>query len=84
LRTLGDAEPAALLEDAADAASDAPARPGGPAAAPDGPVPDRAAVLELARQAIDRHLGEHPRPDDPVDPPRPQQPVRDRDSAASS
>jgi len=84
LRTLGDAEPAALLEGAADAASDAPARPGGPAAAPDGPVPDRAAVLELAREAIDRHLGEHPRPDDPVDPPRPQQPVRDRDSAASS
>jgi tetratricopeptide (TPR) repeat protein len=57
LRTLGDDEPAALLDAAADRAPDAPAV--GRSAAP--PVPDlpalgRAEVLELARRAIERNL----------------------------
>ncbi len=54
LRRLGDHEPAAVIDAAADAAPDAPAvdRPPAPAAA----APGRAAVLTLAREAIDRHL----------------------------
>ena len=60
LRRLGDDEPAALLDAAADAAPDAPAV--GPAPAdghsPNGtaPEPDRAAVLGTARRAIERNL----------------------------
>jgi hypothetical protein len=57
LRRLGDPEPAALLDAAADAAPDAPARAGGPVTPPAGPVPGRAAVLDLARGTIERHLG---------------------------
>jgi hypothetical protein len=58
LRSLGEEETAALLETAADAAPDAPAdgrRPSG-AVRPDDPVPGRAAVLALARRAIDEAL----------------------------
>jgi hypothetical protein len=54
LRRLGDDEPAAVLEAAADRAPDAPA----PHRAPDPavPVPGRAAVIDLARAAIERNL----------------------------
>jgi predicted ATPase/DNA-binding SARP family transcriptional activator len=54
LRQLGDHEPAAVIDAAADQAPDAPGtdRPPPPAV----PVPGRAAVLALARQAIERHL----------------------------
>ena len=60
LRRLGDHEPAALLQAAADAAPDAPVQVGGPTGAPDGPVPGRAAVLDLARRTIERHLTRSP------------------------
>ena len=54
LRRLGDDQPAARLDAAADAAPDAPA---GEARAPrTASVPTRAEVLDLARQAIDRNL----------------------------
>ncbi len=59
LRRVGDPEPAALLDAAADRAPDAPAVVGPPAAArrePDTAVPGRDAVLDLARQAIERNL----------------------------
>jgi tetratricopeptide (TPR) repeat protein len=66
LRRLGDDEPAALLDAAADAAPDAPARgapdapargaPAGAGTRPAPPVPHRAAVLDVARAAVDRHL----------------------------
>ncbi|MFF3324129.1 BTAD domain-containing putative transcriptional regulator [Streptomyces sp. NPDC002889] len=70
LRRLGDDEPAALIDSAADHAPDAPAVNGShkaaasPAAAPSEPtatapaaqIPGRLAVLEAARQAIERHL----------------------------
>jgi predicted ATPase/DNA-binding SARP family transcriptional activator len=62
LRRLGDNEPAALLDAAADRAPDAPAddRPRGaepPLPADQGaPNPGRGAVLELARRAIERNL----------------------------
>jgi hypothetical protein len=54
LRQLGDHEPAAVIDAAADQAPDAPGidRPPPPAV----PVPGRAAVLALARRAIERHL----------------------------
>jgi tetratricopeptide (TPR) repeat protein len=55
LRRLGDDEPAAVLDAAADHAPDAPPvrdRPAARAVA----VPGRAAVLDLARQAIERNL----------------------------
>jgi predicted ATPase/DNA-binding SARP family transcriptional activator len=57
LRHLGDDEPAALLDAAADQAPDAPAdnrvrEPRGPAPS----VPGRTAVLDVARRAIDRNL----------------------------
>jgi hypothetical protein len=45
LRGLGDAESAALLDDAADRSPDAPTAPA-----------SRAEVLAVAREAIDRHL----------------------------
>jgi tetratricopeptide (TPR) repeat protein len=62
LRRLGDNEPAALLDAAADQAPDAPAvdrsagteRP--PHTAPATPIPGRVAVLEVARRAIERNL----------------------------
>ncbi|HXV91759.1 MAG TPA: hypothetical protein VD813_00565, partial [Pseudonocardia sp.] len=63
LRRLGDPEPAALLDAAADNAPDAPAVDRPPAAAPppslapDTPVPGRADVLEVARRAVARNLG---------------------------
>ncbi|MEX5716915.1 BTAD domain-containing putative transcriptional regulator [Geodermatophilus maliterrae] len=59
LRRLGDPEPAALIDAAADRAPDAPAvGRGAPVApAPPGrPVPGRTAVLEVARAAIERNL----------------------------
>jgi tetratricopeptide (TPR) repeat protein len=58
LRRLGDEEPAGLLDAAADRAPDAPARDrAGDAGAPSpGPVPGRAAVLDVARRAIERNL----------------------------
>ena len=58
LRKLGDDEPAALLDAAADAAPDAPARNGSTPADPASGrrLPGRAAVLDAARGAIDRHL----------------------------
>jgi predicted ATPase len=62
LRQLGDGEPAALLDAAADRAPDAPAvnRPvdAGPPTPPlpVTPVPSRGDVLEQARQAIERNL----------------------------
>jgi hypothetical protein len=60
LRRLGDAEPAAVLDAAADLAPDAPAV-GGIACAeapvvPSPPIPSRADVLEVARRAIERNL----------------------------
>jgi predicted ATPase/DNA-binding SARP family transcriptional activator len=60
LRRLGDDEPAALLDAAADRAPDAPPVAGAarPAVAS---VPGRAAVLEIARDAIGRHLRTVPR-----------------------
>ena len=62
LRRLGDSEPAALLDAAADQAPDAPVVDRSPDAepppplVPDPPAPSRAAVLEVARQAIERNL----------------------------
>jgi predicted ATPase/DNA-binding SARP family transcriptional activator len=58
LRRLGDDEPAALLDAAADSAPDAPARPSavGADSGPRPPVLHRAAVLDVARQAVDRHV----------------------------
>jgi predicted ATPase/DNA-binding SARP family transcriptional activator len=59
LRRLGDDEPAALLDTAADSAPDAPAtgaQPPRAAPAPPTPSPSRPAVLEVARQAIQRNL----------------------------
>jgi predicted ATPase/DNA-binding SARP family transcriptional activator len=62
LRTLGDNEPATVLDAAADQAPDAPAVDRSPDAEPPPPlvpatpVPIRAAVLEVARQAIERNL----------------------------
>ncbi|WP_214368293.1 BTAD domain-containing putative transcriptional regulator [Pseudonocardia sp. H11422] len=62
LRTLGDNEPAALLDAAADQAPDAPATDRSPDTEPPPhttpatPIPSRAAVLEVARQAIERKL----------------------------
>jgi hypothetical protein len=52
LRELGDPEPAALLDAAADQARDAPRPvPSHP------PAPGRAQVLDVALRAIERHLG---------------------------
>ncbi len=62
LRRLGDTEPAALLDAAADQAPDAPAVGGSLGAEPPPhpalatPISSRAAVLETARQAIERNL----------------------------
>jgi len=58
LRRLGDDEPAALLDAAADSAPDAPVRnpPIGADTCPAPPILHRAAVLDVARQAIDRNL----------------------------
>ncbi|MGH3786419.1 MAG: ATP-binding protein, partial [Pseudonocardiaceae bacterium] len=62
LRRIGDDEPAALLDAAADHAPDAPAVNRSPAAEPPrqavpaAPIPSRATVLEVARRAIDRNL----------------------------
>jgi hypothetical protein len=56
LHWLGDAEPAALIDAAADNAPDAPARDTPTGTAVELPVPHRDAVLDLARQAIERHL----------------------------
>jgi tetratricopeptide (TPR) repeat protein len=55
LRTLGDHETATLLDAAADRAPDAPAVERRPVDATV-PVPSRGAVLEAARNAIDRYL----------------------------
>ncbi|MEV4508152.1 BTAD domain-containing putative transcriptional regulator [Dactylosporangium sp. NPDC049525] len=55
LDRLGDHEPAALLHAAADQAPDAPAG-AGPRPGADVPVPSRAAVLDLAHDAITRNL----------------------------
>jgi tetratricopeptide (TPR) repeat protein len=62
LRRLGDDEPAALLDAAADQAPDAPAdnRPRDTIRAPtdeEARIPHRTAVLETARIAIARHRG---------------------------
>jgi tetratricopeptide (TPR) repeat protein len=72
LRRLGDDEPAALIDAAADQAPDAPAidrsgdtgrsgdagRGAGPVApaVADAPVPNRATILDVAREAIERNL----------------------------
>lgn len=62
LRRLGDDEPAALIDAAADQAPDAPAVNAAhdaappPGAVPVTPVPGRAAVLDVARRAIERNL----------------------------
>ena len=62
LRRLGDDEPAALLDAAADRAPDAPAVGGSrnaespPSAVSGTPLPSRATVLEVARLAIERNL----------------------------
>jgi predicted ATPase/DNA-binding SARP family transcriptional activator len=62
LRRLGDHEPAALLDAAADQAPDAPAVDGSTRSeapqrpVPAAPIPGRAAVLEVARRAIERNL----------------------------
>jgi predicted ATPase/DNA-binding SARP family transcriptional activator len=61
LRRLGDDEPAALIAAAADHAPDAPAvgrTSDGQVPSPDpmSPIPVRGAVLEVARQAIERNL----------------------------
>jgi len=69
LRQLGDDEPAALLDAAAEQAPDAPpsgtspnptteAHPTAPAARPHVPTANRAKALETARQAIRRHIDE--------------------------
>jgi hypothetical protein len=57
LRTLGDAEPAALIDAAADAAPDAPPADGRPSAGPRSGAPGRAEALAAARSAIAHHLG---------------------------
>ena len=65
LRRLGDVEPAALIDAAADRAPDAPTTGGSadaatpPAAVPVAAAPalGRAQVLDVARRAIERHLG---------------------------
>ncbi|GAA4684668.1 hypothetical protein GCM10023215_19440 [Pseudonocardia yuanmonensis] len=55
LRTLDDDRTADLIDAAADRAPDAPAVAGvRPVRSPDGPVPDRAEVLRLARAAVVR------------------------------
>ncbi|MGW7253543.1 BTAD domain-containing putative transcriptional regulator [Streptomyces sp. NPDC054834] len=56
LRGLGDDEPAALIDAAADRAPDAPAVPGSRRTTTRRPVPGRTAVLEVAQQAIERNL----------------------------
>ena len=62
LRRLGDAGPAALLDDAADQAPDAPVvDPSSDAdpprqPTPAAPIPSRAEVLDIARRAIERNL----------------------------
>ena len=57
LRGLGDPHPAALLDDAADQAPDAPTVAGRARPVPrPGPVPSRAEALATARKAIARHL----------------------------
>lgn len=62
LRRLGDHEPAALLDAAADEAPDAPATDGSteseapPRPVPAAPIPGRVGVLEVARRAIERNL----------------------------
>ncbi|MGY1623965.1 BTAD domain-containing putative transcriptional regulator [Geodermatophilus sp. SYSU D00965] len=55
LRRLGDEQTADVLDAAADRAPDAPARGSPPRPSPE-EVPGRAAVLDLARRAIERHL----------------------------
>jgi predicted ATPase/DNA-binding SARP family transcriptional activator len=59
LRRLGDDDTAAVLDAASDAAPDAPARDS-PAVRVPGAFPGRAAVLDLAREAVERHLRRPP------------------------
>ncbi|MBP2368521.1 BTAD domain-containing putative transcriptional regulator [Pseudonocardia parietis] len=59
LRTLGDDGPAVTLDAAADRAPDAP---GGDRPATPGPAVGREQALDVARAAIDRHLGRASRP----------------------
>jgi tetratricopeptide (TPR) repeat protein len=56
LRAIGDDEPAALIVAAADEAPDAPAAEPPLPRVPGTPVLDRAEVLEVARQSIERNL----------------------------
>jgi hypothetical protein len=62
LRRLGDNEPATVLDAAADQAPDAPAVDRSPGAepahplVPDTPLLSRAAVLDVARRAMERNL----------------------------
>jgi tetratricopeptide (TPR) repeat protein len=65
LRRLGDAEVAALLDTAADAAPDAPAVGGSRPRDAAVPVLGRTAILDLAREAIDRNLSGTPTPRTP-------------------
>ena len=66
LRRLGDHEPATVLEATADRAPDAPAvnrspgREPPPHTAASAPVHSRAAVLDVARRAIERNLATAP------------------------
>ncbi|WP_173064066.1 BTAD domain-containing putative transcriptional regulator [Phytohabitans houttuyneae] len=65
LRRLGDGDAAARIDAAANAAPDAPAVDGARPAGPAAPVLGRAAVLDLAREAIDRNLSAPPAPRTP-------------------
>ena len=56
LRQIGDDEPAALLDAAADQAPDAPAVPETDREAPTTPPISRSAVLDTARRAIEENL----------------------------
>lgn len=56
LRRLGDEEPAALIEAAAARAPEAPPVTGSDRTTTRQPVPSRMTVLEMARQAVERHL----------------------------
>jgi hypothetical protein len=60
LRRIGDPDPAALLDAAADQAPDAPPVNGQVRRPPATAVAERAEVLATARRAIERHLSRRP------------------------
>jgi hypothetical protein len=57
LRRIGDPDPAAVLDAAADQAPDAPAHDGARPSVTSTTVPSRADVLTVARDAIERNVG---------------------------